>query len=362
MSRRSPTSGQDALRSRIRLRIAAEAPCSQPLWSPRRSGHPECRPSIARRRVASRRRSTTSPARRWASGISTETASRTSLRSATAARSVARRGAPGKCRRHLPGAHRHAPEQLPVRGFDGHGRLRPDGRTPRPRRRGPVAPRTGGRHVRQPVSVVGSQSVAVTDIDGDGNLDIVGADTFIDVVLGDGHGGFSAPFRTPAWSSDIAIGDVDGDGIPDAVGARSVGGSVYDTLVYYPGRGDGTFNPSITIAQVSGPDSLHDVHLADLDGNGHLDVLALKGFTVVAALGHENGAFRDPPRRQLRSAGSHPRRCRGLRRRWAARPGNHRGRRLAGHDLRLALLILRGTGAGAFANTGAYAIGTETMA
>ena len=146
-----------------------------------------------------------------------------------------------------------------------------------------------------PVSVgVEAQSIAAVDVDGDGNLDIVGAGTYIDVVLGDGHGGFTGPFRTPAWSSDVAIGDVDGDGIPDAVGTRSLGGSLYDAIVYYPGRADGTFDPSVTLVTHSSPDSLHAVHLADLDGNGDLDVLALQGFTIVAALGHGNGTL-DPP-------------------------------------------------------------------
>ena len=144
---------------------------------------------------------------------------------------------------------------------------------------------------------VGSQSFAAADFDGDGNLDIAGTEgSLIEVALGDGHGNFGTPLLTPAWSPDVAFGDVDGDGLPDAIGTRSIGGPVYDSLVYYPGRGDGTFSPSVTMATLSTPDGLREVHVADLNEDGHPDVVALMGFSIVAQLGHGDGTFEPPVR------------------------------------------------------------------
>ena len=128
-----------------------------------------------------------------------------------------------------------------------------------------------------------------TDLNNDGSLDLVGvSQSWVVAYLGNGHGSFDGPFRTPVWSIEsLALGDVDGDGIPDAVGTRDG-----DTLVYYSGRGDGTFNPSVDIATV-GNVGFRSVHLADLNGDGKLDVIAVGGFAIWAALGHGDGTF-DP--------------------------------------------------------------------
>jgi hypothetical protein len=72
-----------------------------------------------------------------------------------------------------------------------------------------------------------SKSVALGDVDGDGDLDALVAndnDAAQEVYLNDGGGAFSAHPISPTFgagnSSAIALGDVDGDGDLDALVAN----------------------------------------------------------------------------------------------------------------------------------------------
>jgi hypothetical protein len=120
------------------------------------------------------------------------------------------------------------------------------------------------------------QSIALFDLDGDGNLDVVTVDfrfetdgNGISVLLGDGDGTFSpnTSYPTEARPTFAAVGDVTGDGRPDIVTANS-GGSSVSVLV---GRGDGTFSKAVDYA--TGPDSSR-VALGDVNGDGLLDIVA----------------------------------------------------------------------------------------
>jgi hypothetical protein len=71
--------------------------------------------------------------------------------------------------------------------------------------------------------------------------------------------------------SSTAIGDVNGDGIPDLAVVNQCGFSCIGSVGIILGNGDSTFQPAVTYA-VSGSGSI-SVALADVNGDGHLDIL-----------------------------------------------------------------------------------------
>jgi len=147
---------------------------------------------------------------------------------------------------------------------------------------------------------------AVVDLDGDGHPDLLGchAQDFdqtpgLTVCRGLGGFAFGAPTTDATGGSpiDIAIGDFDRDGVPDA----ALGQFMYSPtnlglpdlgLVF--GQGDGGF---AVPARVATPGQPLAVELADLDSDGHLDVVATVAGVAPAvrvALGH-GGRGLDPP-------------------------------------------------------------------
>jgi hypothetical protein len=114
--------------------------------------------------------------------------------------------------------------------------------------------------------------VDLVDLNGDGDLDVVGVHThFSDSAMwtwfGDGMGQFSGARRYTVLPQALQIeaGDVDGDGAPDLV-TRS---SPTDGVRVWSNLGNGLFGTPTTI-ETSSPSG---VLLADLDGDGHDDLL-----------------------------------------------------------------------------------------
>ena len=127
-------------------------------------------------------------------------------------------------------------------------------------------------------------SFVMADVNGDGIPDIVApaarlGEATLHVWIGDGKGGFSAwPLRfvedgkpNPSFSIDyggVAVGDIDGDGNVDIVSASHEAG-----LVSLFGDGKGTFR--IVRAGLTGKGfSSQAIVLADADGDGKLDIVA----------------------------------------------------------------------------------------
>ncbi len=121
------------------------------------------------------------------------------------------------------------------------------------------------------IDVEGS-TVGIADVNGDGRMDILSAGRRLSVRLGDGAGGLRAPMHAPAGDqpSDLAFADVNQDGHIDIVIANHE--THYAMVLVGDGRGGFTPGPHSPLAVDVDPHP-HDVGLADMDGDGLVDLL-----------------------------------------------------------------------------------------
>ena len=155
---------------------------------------------------------------------------------------------------------------------------------------------------------VGAWSVAVADVNRDGKPDLlVGArcgtaqncGNLVAVLLGNGDGTFQPPATyssNESFASSVAVGDVNGDGNPDLLVANVNSNTVGVML----GNGTGTFRPVVTYsAGESFAGAPTSVTASDVNGDGKLDLLASSG-GMSLLLGNGDGTFQpaviyDPP-------------------------------------------------------------------
>ncbi len=144
------------------------------------------------------------------------------------------------------------------------------------------------------IPVPGTQSISIADLNGDEHLDIVTAGDFarydgrgfVSVLLADGSGGFAAavPYDVAEGATAVELDDVDGDGVVDIVTANS--GSVAISVL--TGNGNGTYQPAKNFrgAHYGSLETTDFASLAmvDLTGDGRRDLALLNSRTAQLAV------------------------------------------------------------------------------
>jgi hypothetical protein len=152
-------------------------------------------------------------------------------------------------------------------------------------------------------------SVAVADANGDGKPDLLVANAngcyadgeicpygSVSVLLGNGDGTFQNAVTYDSGGYDaesVAVADVNGDGVPDLIVANECGASEFcyaGAVGILLGNGDGTFQTAVSY--LSGGYAAVSVAVADVNGDGKLDLLAVNSEgSVGVLLGNGNGTF-----------------------------------------------------------------------
>ncbi len=136
-------------------------------------------------------------------------------------------------------------------------------------------------------SVPSANSVALAHLDLDGKLDaVVGGLVGVYALPGDGFGGFLAPTQLLSGfqSGTPRVADLNEDGHPDVVAGNGTVGAGF-VVIFGTGAG-----PVTTPVVVPGGGGGAQVEILDLNGDLHLDVLAV-GPGINAWLGNGAGAF-----------------------------------------------------------------------
>jgi len=154
---------------------------------------------------------------------------------------------------------------------------------------------SGGWFAATPYGAVGraDAAVAATDLNGDGNLDLVlftaGKSELpssgpVSVALGTPGGGFTDPVVV-TQGGRVRVQDITGDGIADLIVSRGYGG-----LTVLAGRGDGAFLDPVSISKLFAD----VVAIGDVDGDGKLDLVVAQGAGLAELYaGHGDGTFQD---------------------------------------------------------------------
>jgi hypothetical protein len=162
------------------------------------------------------------------------------------------------------------------------------------------------------------ESIVAADFNGDGIIDLVMENSYVNgvltILLGNGDGTFTPAPGSPITVGGpsllpgaVAVGDFNGDGIPDLVATNSsdiVGEP--GTMTVLLGKGDGTFTPAASSSVTVGSTPI-SIAVGDFNGDGIPD-LAMVNFAdnnVTIFLGNGDGTFRTAPNSPV-AVGSFP--------------------------------------------------------
>jgi hypothetical protein len=141
--------------------------------------------------------------------------------------------------------------------------------------------------------------LATGDVNGDGILDLVVSNyrsNDISVLLGKGDGTFGTASDTPVGQTApyaLVLADFNGDKKLDLVVSSIGSGGIRGGLTVMLGNGDGTFG----VPQLYAKDDFYTVTVADINGDGKLDLIAsgsdpsTKAVFITISLGNGDGTF-----------------------------------------------------------------------
>src|SRR5215471_19053646 len=155
---------------------------------------------------------------------------------------------------------------------------------------------------------VSPDAVAVADFNGDGKDDLAIANfcadqvscgntdepSSVSILLGNGDGTFKTPvdYTIAMGSVSLVIGDFNNDGKPDVAATNICSNPTCtaSSVSILLGRGDGTLRNRIDYS--TGPAAV-GVAVADLDGDGNLDLVTADALDAVSVLlGNGDGSFK----------------------------------------------------------------------
>ena len=150
-----------------------------------------------------------------------------------------------------------------------------------------------------------AQAIAVGDFNKDGHLDVAVWGTTnqtgggeLQILLGNGAGGFSSPntYFTSALNNaydfptnGLYVADVNGDGKLDVIALTSFTGGVYVFL----GNGDGTFETPVNYS-VGTTGQAEGISVADVNSDGKPDIALSINTGIAVLLNDGNGTFAAP--------------------------------------------------------------------
>ncbi len=139
-----------------------------------------------------------------------------------------------------------------------------------------------------------ARSLAIGDLDGDGDLDLAVTnwlDNSVSVLLANGDGTFqpAANYQTGSGARSVVMGYFDANDDLDLAVANNQDDDVSVLL----GHGDGTFGPAMSYTAASLPLA---IATADIDENGHADLVVANGGgnNVSVLRGNGDGTFQSP--------------------------------------------------------------------
>jgi hypothetical protein len=143
----------------------------------------------------------------------------------------------------------------------------------------------------------------VGDLNHDGKLDLALAGVW--VMLGNGDGTFQNPVLSFAVITPMAVVDINGDGEPDLVGTTNSG-----AVAVLLGNGDGSFMDVRSVAMDSSYYSTYAAVAADFNGDGKPDLAVAEqnypNGQISVVLGKGNGTFGQPIHSPLSTTATSP--------------------------------------------------------